>query len=206
MSFARTARRPPRIGRGWARFLPGAVFRALLRFRLTRRTLRAASPFWPRHFARIVTSLRREDIVSRICLQSAFGALPAAPSEWTGPVLLLGATDDPLLGARAQEALRERFPRAERHAFRGTRHAAAVPEPEAYAHRILEFCAATPPTHQVLQQAGADSIMLPERQVVQDQDHELDGTKYPAAERERQAASSPRQRIDANERGRFQRI
>ena len=122
----------------WVDAIPGPVLRGLIRARL-KPTLRAADPFWREHFDRVVSSLSREDIASRVRLQGAFGALSAAPPAWTGPVLLLASGDDPLLGPATQAPLRERFPAAERHTFTGTGHAAALLQPEAYASEILAF-------------------------------------------------------------------
>ena len=123
---------------GWVDLIPGPLLRGLLRVRLGR-ALRAADPFWRDHFGRVVSSLARADIASRVRLQAAFGALPAAPPSWAGPVLLLAAADDPLLGPAAQVTLAARFPGAERHAFAGTGHAAALLQPEAYANEVLAF-------------------------------------------------------------------
>jgi 3-oxoadipate enol-lactonase len=123
---------------GWVDLIPGPMLRGLLRVRL-RRTLRAADPFWRDHFERVVSSLGRADIASRVRLQAAFGALPVAPPSWAGPVLLLAAADDPLLGPAAQATLAARFPRAERHTFAGTGHAAALLQPEVYANEVLTF-------------------------------------------------------------------
>jgi 3-oxoadipate enol-lactonase len=128
--------RPHRVG--WVNFIPGAMLRGLLRLRLGG-TLQAADPFWREHFERVVSSLSHADIASRVRLQAEFGALPPAPPSWAGPVLLLAAADDPLLGLAAQATLAARFPGAERHAFVGTGHAAAVLQPEAYAHEVLSF-------------------------------------------------------------------
>lgn len=123
---------------GWVDLLPGPMLRGLLRVRLGR-TLRAAHPFWRYHFGCLVSSLGRADIASRVRLQAAFGAMPAAPSSWPGPVLLLAAADDPLLRPATQVALAARFPNAERHAFAGTGHAAALLQPEVYAKELLGF-------------------------------------------------------------------
>jgi pimeloyl-ACP methyl ester carboxylesterase len=123
---------------GWITLIPGPVLRGLLRVRLGR-TLRAADPFWRDHFDRVVSSLDRADIASRVRLQAEFGALPTAPPSWAGPVLLLAAADDPLLGLAAQATLATRFPGAERHVFAGTGHAAALLQPEAYANEVLTF-------------------------------------------------------------------
>ena len=122
----------------WIEAIPGPALRWLLRARLGR-TLRSADPFWHAHFERVVASLGRADIASRVRLQAAFGALPTALPSWTGPVLLLDAGDDPLLGPTAQKALAARFPGAERHSFVGTGHAAAILQPEVYANVILRF-------------------------------------------------------------------
>lgn len=122
----------------WIEAIPGTVLRWLLRARLGR-TLRSADPFWQAHFERVVASLSRADIVSRVRLQAAFGAMPTTPPGWAGPVLLLTAGDDPFLGSTAQEALAARFPGAKRHSFTGTGHAAAILQPEAYASVILDF-------------------------------------------------------------------
>lgn len=123
---------------GWVDLLPGPMLRALLRIRLGR-TLRAADPFWSDHFKSVVASLSQAGIASRLRLQAEFGAIPATPPSWEGPVLLLAAADDPLLGPGAQVALATRFPSAERHAFAGTGHAAALLRPVAYANEILAF-------------------------------------------------------------------
>jgi pimeloyl-ACP methyl ester carboxylesterase len=123
---------------GWLRMIPGPVLRWLLRMRLGR-TLGATHPFWRVHFARVVSSLSGADIASRAALQAEFGELPLPPRAWAGPVLLLAAADDPLLGPAAQAGLMARFPKAERFAFEGTGHAAALLEPEAYAAQITAF-------------------------------------------------------------------
>ena len=123
---------------GWARFAPGPVLRALLRLRLGG-TLGAADPFWRTHFARVVGALRGADIASRVALQAEFGLLGPPPSSWRGPVLLLSAADDPLLGPARQAPLAARFPSAERYAFERTGHAAALLAPEAYAGQISAF-------------------------------------------------------------------
>ena len=122
----------------WVDVIPGPMLRGLIRVRL-KRTLRAADPFWRDHFDRVVSSLSRADIAIRVRLQAAFGALSAPPPAWAGPVLLLAASDDPLLGPATQAPLVARFPGAERHDFAGTGHAAALLQPEAYASEILAF-------------------------------------------------------------------
>ena len=123
---------------GWLRAVPGPALRALLRLRLGR-TLAAADPFWRVQFARLVASLSSADIASRAALQAEFGQLPPPPRTWAGPVLLLAAADDPLLGPAVQARLSARFPHAERHAFEGTGHAAALLAPEVYAGTITAF-------------------------------------------------------------------
>ena len=123
---------------GWLRGVPGPILRGLLRMRLGR-TLAGADPFWRAHFARVVSSLSRAEIVSRAVLQAEFGQLPRSLGAWAGPVLLLSAADDPFLGPAAQSRLAARFPHATRHAFEGTGHAAALLEPETYAGQITAF-------------------------------------------------------------------
>jgi pimeloyl-ACP methyl ester carboxylesterase len=122
--------------------LPAPLLRAALKARLGR-TLAAADPFWRRYFDEAVSKLSRADILSRIRLQAEFSAeagyRPDDLTAWPGRVLVIEAADDPLFPPAAQQRLRELYPLAQVHQFRGTGHAAAILKPEEYASALIRF-------------------------------------------------------------------
>jgi pimeloyl-ACP methyl ester carboxylesterase len=130
-----------RRGAGVIGLLPGPLVRAMLNARLGR-TLTAADPFWRRFFQEAIVRLTKADIMSRVRIQAEFSAAVHAPedlADWPGRVLIVEADDDPLIRQAQGERLRALYPRSETYRFRGTGHAAAILEPDAYANVLIRF-------------------------------------------------------------------
>jgi pimeloyl-ACP methyl ester carboxylesterase len=121
--------------------LPGRLLRALFRKRL-RGSFAAADPFWTRYFDDTTARLNRADFLSRVRVALDFAEERYGPHDldgWLGCILILDADHDPLFPETRQQAVRDLYPSAEVHTFRGTGHAAAILDPEGYASLILDF-------------------------------------------------------------------
>lgn len=121
--------------------LPGQLLRALFRKRL-RGSFAAADPFWTRYFDETTARLGRADFLSRVRVALDFAEERYGPQDldgWPGRILILDADHDPLFPEARQQAVRDLYPSAEVHTFRGTGHAAAILDPEGYASVILGF-------------------------------------------------------------------
>jgi pimeloyl-ACP methyl ester carboxylesterase len=127
---------------GLVALLPPPLLRAALRARLGR-TVADADPFWRRYFERAVAGLSRAAISSRIRLQAEFAAHRNYSAhdlgDWPGRILVIEAADDPLFPPAARQRLRDLYPLAQVHEFRGTGHAAALLRPEEYAAVVTRF-------------------------------------------------------------------
>jgi pimeloyl-ACP methyl ester carboxylesterase len=129
--------------------MPTGVLRALLKARLGR-TLDGADPFWRRYFDGAIDRLTKAEIVSRVRLQSEFGALRWGPDDlgtWQGRVLVIEGDDDPLFPPAARARLRALYPAAQVYRFQGTGHAAAVRKPDEYAAVVARFILDVPATN-----------------------------------------------------------
>jgi pimeloyl-ACP methyl ester carboxylesterase len=121
--------------------LPGGLLRALFRKRL-RGNFAAADPFWTRYFDETTARLGRADFLSRVRVALDFSEERYGPRDldgWPGRILILDADHDPLFPEARQQAVRDLYPSAEVHTFRGTGHAAAILDPDGYASVILDF-------------------------------------------------------------------
>ena len=119
--------------------LPGAWLRALFRRRV-RKAVAPAGAEWLALFDESVGRLGKAEILSRVRVAAEFRAGRRYGRQLSGfPVMILSASDDPLIGRSAADELARLYPGAERHEFTGTGHLAAVLRPEAFAGQVREF-------------------------------------------------------------------
>ncbi len=129
--------------------LPPALLRPLLlkRVRQALAPLRAVDPARAkRQLAALSPRIGNPDlrailVAQQRCmldsLEAPFASRP--PVDPALPVLIIESANDPLVGARARDALRASLPQAERHSFTGSGHISAMVEPDAYVARVARF-------------------------------------------------------------------
>jgi 3-oxoadipate enol-lactonase len=119
--------------------IPAAVLRGVLRLvvrLLVRRT--GERDFWIRRYDEALAPLTREAMVSRYALAASLDELPAPPA-WTGDVLIIHSDNDRVTKPRDQQQLREAYPAARWHEFKGTGHSSYARNPGAYAAVVRSF-------------------------------------------------------------------
>jgi pimeloyl-ACP methyl ester carboxylesterase len=138
-----------RLGAGLLQRMPLGLLRPLLlkRVRQALAPLRETdAELVERQIAVLSRDLQRPGFRDRLVAQQrcmreslALPAVTAAPREDGPTVMIIESDNDPLIGARARQALRDRYPQAEVHCFAGAGHISAMVETEAYLSAVQAF-------------------------------------------------------------------
>jgi pimeloyl-ACP methyl ester carboxylesterase len=135
------AARVPRLLPRLLRRLPERWLLASYRRRLAP-LVAAAGPFWRDWVDRTLAELGKGHLLARIELADDLARLPATRhprGAWSGPTLLLEASDDPAVRPAWRGRLRARFPTAGTHRFEGAGHVAALIDPAGFARVVRDF-------------------------------------------------------------------
>ena len=127
----RAAKIPLSISRGMLRL----VVRLLLRGIDERR-------FWIERYDEVLNALDRSALVSRYLLEASIEDRRDAP--WRGDVLVIHSDNDAVAKPEEQARLRDAYPTAAFHLFKGAGHSSYTKDPDAYAAAILRFVTARP--------------------------------------------------------------
>jgi pimeloyl-ACP methyl ester carboxylesterase len=132
--------------------LPEGWLQRIMQASITR-FLPGSSPvqaFWRSYFAATLPHWRKEAVVARLRLlaemQTNDTARRVRRSPYAGPVLIVDAAADRLVGTRERQALRALYPQAQHVRFDGKGHVASLDEAEAYIRIYREFLCSLP-TH-----------------------------------------------------------
>jgi pimeloyl-ACP methyl ester carboxylesterase len=123
--------------------LPSRLVRWLLRG-LGGKAMKGVDPtgFWTHYTAEVVAGLGAEDLAAHYRAAADLDAGPVLDGRpLASRTLLLESDDDPFVRKAAAQALREAFPGANLHVFRGGGHAPSILRPDEYAHVIASFLA-----------------------------------------------------------------
>jgi pimeloyl-ACP methyl ester carboxylesterase len=127
------------------RWIPAAWLQAILCAKATRLVPPAHEEraFWAAFFRETIGRLPKREILSRyLCAQDlmanyAFTLLDLR--GWPGSILILESDNDPMVGHKAREALRDVYPQAQVHVFYGTGHASSILRTDEYTEVVRDF-------------------------------------------------------------------
>jgi len=130
--------KPLRIADKLSRVLPRSLFGPLLKLRFNKillSTLRAAKhpefDFWRAYLNEAIASDRLKEVAvhQNKCLLDLSRQPRFAPEDltgWRGRILIIDSDDDPAISAKDRELLRNTYPQARAHTFRGAGHASLI--------------------------------------------------------------------------------
>lgn len=142
--------RPERVGRTKALLLacagkPWPTMKAMMRL-ANRIALSRATPedgFWRDYFDRVIESITQGDLMARLAVAIDFDTHysfnPSDLRNWGGRVLVVDSADDHFFSAEERAAVRDLYPAAQLHTFRGAGHSGTLNHAAAYIAVYRDF-------------------------------------------------------------------
>lgn len=145
----------PRVGRGRRHMLltrccarlPMVALRSALRLGVVLFLMEAGKerPFWRAYFERLLTSLTRQDCISRLLvwidIDTNYRFKTADLRAWKGAVMVVEATADAVFAPAERASLRLLYPDAETFSILDSGHAASLLRSDDYISLIADFVA-----------------------------------------------------------------